>query len=140
MRKRSQAATNPPADSASASSTYVVGASKERLPVISERLRQDGFDVCGHCDRPREFCPPRDAALVLLITDMGCHATLQKARDYCRQSGVPCIGGVWRTWSTTRQRLKTLAESRQRTGRCPEECPLHPCCGDPPAKAARAGR
>jgi hypothetical protein len=119
--------------------TYVVGASKERLPIISERLRQDGFDVCGHCDRPREFCPPRDAALVLLITDMGCHATLQKARDYCRQNGVPCVGGVWRTWSTTRERLKTLAESRRESGRCPEACPLHACCGDSaPRKGAGA--
>jgi hypothetical protein len=84
---------------------YVVGASKERLGTVRARLRVDGFDVCGHCDHPREFCPPRDADLVLLITDMGNHAALRKAREFCRLRDLPCVGGVWRTWSTTRQRL-----------------------------------
>jgi hypothetical protein len=93
---------------------YVVGASKERLATIRERLRREGFDVCGHCDRPREFAPPRDTGFMLLITDMGCHATLQKAREYCRLTGTPCVGGVWRSWSTTRERISTLARPQRR--------------------------
>lgn len=96
---------------------YVVGASKERLPTIRARLFEDGIDVCGHCDRPREFCPPRDANVVLLITDMGCHAALRKAREYCRVSGVPCVGGVWRTWSATRQRLNAVVPLPRRAER-----------------------
>jgi hypothetical protein len=102
----------------------VVGASKERVPAVRERLRQDGIDVCGHCDRPRDFCPPRDAQVVLLITDMGNHAALQKAREYCRARGLPCVGGLWRTWSTTRQRLSALAAA----GGCAPRCPLRPRC------------
>lgn len=103
----------PAAPFSSAARAYVVGASKERLATIRERLRRDGFDVCGHCDRPREFSPPLDTTFMLLITDMGCHATLQKAREYCRLTGTPCVGGVWRSWSTTRERISTLARPRR---------------------------
>lgn len=106
----SEPAANP---ESFASRAYVVGASKERLAAIRERLRRDGFDVCGHCDRPREFSPPRDTTFMLLVTDMGCHATLQKAREYCRLTGTPCVGGVWRSWSTTRERISTLAPRRR---------------------------
>jgi hypothetical protein len=121
------------------SRAYIVGASKERLATIRERLRRDGFDVCGHCDRPREFCPPRDASLMLLITDMGCHATLQKAREYCRLTGIPCVGGVWRSWSTTRERLSALTRAARGTTACAANCPLQGCCGRPAAgSAARA--
>ncbi len=111
-----------------ASRAYVVGASKERLATIRERLRRDGVDVCGHCDRPREFSPPRDASLMLLITDMGCHATLQKAREYCRHTGVPCVGGVWRSWSTTRERLAAMTLP-PRVAACAGTCPAQGCCG-----------
>ena len=106
---------------------YVVGASKERLPAVCERLRADGIDVCGHCDHPREFCPPRDASLVLLITDMGSHAALQKAREHCRLRGLPCVGGLWRTWSTTRERL-SAATSPPRPA-CDPCCPARKRCG-----------
>jgi hypothetical protein len=106
----------------------VVGASRERLPTLRERLRRDGFDVCGHCDSAREFCPPRDAEIVLLITDMGNHAALQKARDYCRLRDLPCVGGLWRTWSTTRQRLSAATA---RAGGCAGVgCPLRERCRD----------
>lgn len=117
---------------------YVVGASKERLPAIRDRLRRDGFDVCGHCDGAREFCPPRDAQFVLLITDMGCHAALKKARAYCRSTGLPCVGGVWRTWSTTRERLSAIPRTAGR-GPCPGSCPLRGCCTNP-ADVQRARR
>jgi hypothetical protein len=108
---------------------YVVGASKERLSTIRERLRRDGIDVCGHCDAPREFCPPRDCHLVLLITDMGNHGAIRKAREYCRVSGILCIGGLWRTWSTTRQRLSQLG-SRGAARGCDTSCPLRTCSRD----------
>lgn len=104
---------------------YVVGASKERMSTVGERLRRDGFDVCGHCDHPREFRPPRDLNLVLLITDMGNHAAIRKAREYCRARGVPCVGGLWRTWSTTRERLMSVAA--RANGCCPG-CPMQGCC------------
>jgi hypothetical protein len=116
---------------------YVVGASRERLPTIRERLRKDGFDVCGHCDAAREFCPPRDASFVLLITDMGCHAALKKAREFCRTSGLPCVGGVWRTWSTTRERLSSLGVPSHRKTHCPPSCPLRDCCGGASARQQR---
>jgi hypothetical protein len=119
----SQVAAAPPPTPTRA---YVVGASKERVAAVRERLRRDGFDVCGHCDRPRDSCPPRDAELVLLITDMGNHAALQKARDYCRLRGLPCVGGLWRTWSTTRQRLSAVTA---RGAPCPPRCPLRARCG-----------
>jgi hypothetical protein len=112
-----------------ASLAYVVGASKERLPAIRDRLRKDGFDVCGHCDGAREFSPPQETHFVLLITDMGCHAALKKARAYCRTTGLPCIGGVWRTWSTTRERLSSLPARRGTS--CSANCPLRECCGKP---------
>jgi hypothetical protein len=122
---------------ASASRAYVVGASKERLGTIRERLRLDGVEVCGHCDRPREFSPPRDASFMLLITDMGCHATMKKAREYARLNGVPCVGGVWRSWSTTRDRL--AAVRAQRAEVC-KNCPAHGCCGTRAGAGAPGGR
>lgn len=115
-----------PAAPVGANRVYVVGASKERLPIVCERLRADGVDVCGHCDHSRDFCPPREATLVLLITDMGSHAALQKAREHCRHSGLPCVGGLWRTWSTTRQRL-SAATSRPRPA-CDPCCPARKRC------------
>jgi hypothetical protein len=104
---------------------YVVGASKERLPRVRQRLQSAGFDVCGHCDHPREFCPPGDCDLVLLITDMGSHAAIQKAREYCRLRDLPCVGGLWRTWSTTRQRLTDVVT---RPPVCDAGCPLGARC------------
>jgi len=89
---------------------YVVGASKERLAAVRSRLLQDGIAVTGHCDQARQFNPPADTSLVLLITDMGGHAALDKARAYCRLTGLPCVGGLWRTWSITRQRLAVRVE------------------------------
>ena len=117
---------------------YVVGASKERLSTIRERLRRDGFDVCGHCDRPREFSPPRDASFMLLITDMGCHATLQKAREHCRLTGTPCVGGVWRTWSTTRARISALAGA-PRSDAC-AGCEARDRCGAGAVAESKRGR
>jgi hypothetical protein len=101
---------------------YVVGASKERLATIRDRLLRDGIAVNGHCDQARRFSPPADTAFVLLITDMGCHAALDKARAYCRLTGLPCMGGLWRTWSVTRQRLAThadMAGASCAAGHCP---------------------
>lgn len=105
---------------------YVVGASKERLPAIRARLLKDGIQVCGHCDCPRAFRPPRCTALILLIADMGCHVALDRAREYCRIRGVPCVGGLWRSWSTTRERLASLrswARPRRPTKRAPVPLP-----------------
>lgn len=125
MRNVAETETHPERLARNASSlAYVVGASKERLPTIRERLRRDGFDVCGHCDRPREFAPPQDTSFMLLITDMGCHATLQKAREYSRLTGTPCVGGVWRSWSTTRERLSTALRAPACAG-----CAARECCG-----------
>ncbi len=121
------------------SRAYVVGASKERVLAIRKRLERDGIAVAGHCDHPRGFLPPKETTFVLLITDMGCHAALDRARAYCRLNGMPCVGGLWRTWSTTRQRLLVMQRAAPE---CAEACPLRRCAGgglldDTPSPAGR---
>jgi hypothetical protein len=84
---------------------YVCGGFPDTIRNVEEKLNRVGIEVIGHCDSKKRFSVPKEATLLVLISDQLSHNVGDKARAAADMLDIPLIAGAFRKWSELEGRI-----------------------------------